>query len=50
LNESSHEKLAGRYSVVVTDDQKVYFCRSELNPTDYIIWVRIADKDAPTCF
>ena len=26
-------------TVVVTDDKKVYFCRSELNPADYIIWV-----------
>jgi len=24
-------------TVVVTDDKKVYFCRSELNPSDYII-------------
>jgi hypothetical protein len=34
----------------VTDDHKVYFCRSELNPTDYIIWVRLADKDASYMF
>jgi hypothetical protein len=37
-------------AVVVTDDHKVYFCRSELNPTDYIIWVRVADKDASYMF
>ena len=27
-------------TVVVTNDHKVYFCRGELNPADYIIWVR----------
>jgi hypothetical protein len=37
-------------AVVVTDDHKVYFCRSQLNPADYIIWVRIADKDASYMF
>ena len=37
-------------TVVVTDDHKVYFCRSELNPADYIIWVRAADKDSSYMF
>jgi hypothetical protein len=37
-------------TVVVTDDKKVYFCRSELNPADYIIWVRTADKDSSYMF
>lgn len=37
-------------TVVVTDDHKVYFCRSELNPTDYIIWVRTPDKEASYMF
>jgi hypothetical protein len=37
-------------TVVVTDDKKVYFCRSELNPADYIIWVRVPDKDSSYMF
>jgi hypothetical protein len=37
-------------TVVVTDDHMVYFCRSELNPTDYIVWVRIADKESSYMF
>ena len=37
-------------TVVVTDDHKVYFCRSDLNPADYIIWVRTADKDSSYMF
>jgi hypothetical protein len=37
-------------TVVVTDDHKVYFCRSELNPTDYIVWVRTSDKDSSYMF
>ena len=37
-------------TVVVTDDKKVYFCRSELNPADYIIWVRTPDKDSSYMF
>ena len=37
-------------TVVVTDNHKVYFCRSDLNPADYVIWVRAADKDHLTCF
>ena len=37
-------------TVVVTDDKKVYFCRSELNPADYIIWVRTADKNSSYMF
>jgi hypothetical protein len=30
--------------VIVTDDHKVYFCRSELNPNDYIVWWRGPDS------
>ena len=30
----------------MTDNHKVYFCRSDLNPADYIIWVRTSDKDS----
>jgi hypothetical protein len=37
-------------TVVVTDDHKVYFCRSDLNPADYIIWVRVADTDGSYLF
>lgn len=37
-------------TVVVTDDHKVYFCRSELNPTDFIIWVRTSDKNSSYMF
>ena len=37
-------------TVVVTDDKKVYFCRSELNPKDYIIWVRTPDNQASYMF
>jgi hypothetical protein len=37
-------------TVVVTNDHKVYFCRSELNPADYIIWVRTADKESSYMF
>ena len=29
---------------VVTSDHRVYFCRSQLNPDDYIIWVRGPDN------
>ena len=37
-------------TVVVTDNHEVYFCRSELNPSDYIIWVRAADKESSYLF
>jgi hypothetical protein len=37
-------------TVVVTDDKKVYFCRSELDPSDYIIWVRAPDNDSSYMF
>ena len=37
-------------TVVVTDNHKVYFCRSELNPADYVIWVRTADQDSSYMF
>jgi hypothetical protein len=26
---------------IMTDDHRVYFCRSELNPADFVIWVRM---------
>ena len=28
----------------MTSDHRVYFCRSQLNPDDYIIWVRGPDN------
>ena len=31
-------------------DHKVYFCRSDLNPADYIIWVRAADNGSSYLF
>jgi hypothetical protein len=37
-------------TVVVTDNHEVYFCRSELNPSDYIIWVRAADNESSYLF
>jgi hypothetical protein len=36
--------------VVVTDNHKVYFCRSGLNPEDYIIWARTADAESSYMF
>jgi hypothetical protein len=35
---------------VVTDDHKVYFCRSQLDPADYIIWSRTADNESSYLF
>jgi len=37
-------------TVVVTDNHKVYFCRSEFNPADYIIWCAPLTRNHPTCF
>ena len=34
----------------MTDDHQVYFCRSNLNPADYIIWTRTTDKDSSYMF
>jgi hypothetical protein len=31
-------------TVLVTNDHKVYFCRSDLDAKDYIIWVRMPDN------
>ena len=50
LGISGDANLALPVTVVVTDDHKVYFCRSELNPTDYIVWVRTPDKEASYMF
>ena len=50
LGVSGDANLALPVTVVVTDDHKVYFCRSELNPTDFIIWVRTPDKEASYMF
>src|ERR1700692_4499118 len=37
-------------TVVATDDHTVYFCRSDLNPADYIIWVRSPDNKSSYMF
>ena len=50
LGVSDDPNLALPVTVVVTNDHRVYFCRSELNPTDYIVWVRTADKDSSYMF
>jgi hypothetical protein len=50
LGFSTDPTLALPVVMVVTNDHKVYFCRSELDPKDYIIWVRTADKDASYMF
>ena len=50
LGISSDPNQALPVTVVVTDDHKVYFCRSDLNPADYIIWVRAADKESSYLF
>jgi len=50
LGISGDAKLALPVTVVVTDDHKVYFCRSELNPEDYIVWVRTSDKESSYMF
>ena len=36
--------------VVVTNDHKVYFCRSELNRADFIIWTRTTDANSSYMF
>ena len=50
LGVSSDANQALPVTVVVTDDHSVYFCRSELNPSDYIVWVRTADKESSYMF
>jgi hypothetical protein len=50
LGVSTDANLALPVTVVVTNNHKVYFCRSELNPTDYIIWVRTPDKESSYMF
>jgi hypothetical protein len=37
-------------TMVVTTDTKVYFIRSELNPNDYIVWLRGADDETSIMF
>jgi hypothetical protein len=37
--------------IVSTDDHSVYFCRSQLNPADFIVWARVAgDKTSSYMF
>ena len=50
LGVSDDPNLALPVTVVVTNDHKVYFCRSELNPEDYIVWVRTSDKESSYMF
>jgi hypothetical protein len=50
LGVSDDPNLVLPVTVVVTNDHKVYFCRSELNPADYIVWVRTADKESSYMF
>jgi len=50
LGVSSDPNQALPVTIVVTDNHKVYFCRSDLNPEDYIIWVRTSDKDSSYMF
>jgi hypothetical protein len=50
LGVSNDANQALPVTVVVTDDHKVYFCRSELNPTDFIVWARTSDKDSSYMF
>ena len=32
--------------MIWTTDRTIYFCRSELDPADYIVWVRVANDKA----
>jgi hypothetical protein len=50
LGVSNDANQALPVTVVVTDDHNVYFCRSELDPADYIVWVRTSDKDSSYMF
>src|ERR1700722_3940298 len=50
LGISTDPNQAFPVTVVVTDNHKVYFCRSDLNPAGYVIWVRTADKDSSYMF
>ena len=42
LSEDPNAELPVRS--IVTDDHNVYFCRSELNPNDYVVWWRGPDN------
>ncbi len=35
---------------IVTDDHRVYFCRSRLNKNDYIVWVRSPGNESSYMF
>jgi hypothetical protein len=50
LGISSDPNQALPVTVVVIDNHKIYFCRSDLNPADYIIWVRGPEKDSSYMF
>jgi hypothetical protein len=36
--------------VIRTNDRTVYFCRSELNPADFIVWFRVPDNASSYMF
>ena len=47
---SADPKQALPVVAVMTDDQSVYFCRSQLNTDDYIIWAHVADTETSYIF
>jgi hypothetical protein len=50
LGISSDPSQALPVITVVTDDHKVYFCRSQLDPTDSIIWSRTGNNESSYLF
>jgi len=47
---SDDPNLALPVLMVVTDDHRVYFARSQLNRNDYIVWARTKDKTTSYMF
>jgi hypothetical protein len=50
LGLSSDEKKDLPVVSIVTNDHRVYFCRSELDAKDYIIWVIAPDQKSSSMF
>lgn len=50
LGLSDDEKQELPVVSVVTDDHRIYFCRSSLNAKDYIIWVIGSDQKSSSMF
>ena len=50
LGLSSDEKKDLPVVSIVTNDHRVYFCRSGLDPKDYIIWVIGSDQKSSSMF